>query len=501
MEWNRFQTNPGPEFIKKMDFFFGLDLLGLPFIAILQHSAGVNQCFFSRIYRNFIFLFLAALLFSTIHCRPGKGISKEPTADAMGTWKEWSDLTPFIRIAQDYAPPSTTAALQEMAKLLRQHKPKTADRKLAELADSEGRHWIAVARSNVAAFYFTVCVRGVAWRLEDGDGKQVPTRRIDVSEDTKIEPGDVSVESMLTNLDAATQAKIPALATQARIARARVTAFVRQCAPNDEVAQMSESTLKNDLATLAAEHHLTPDLAYLWAGFQYSEFSGAAAKPFLLQAREAGFDEPSLVYMLAVIALEQRDFDKADQYASEAFAAYQKLEDRMQMAQTLFIRGEVARAKQQAKAARSHYEAAVKLAPNHPSALLGITMMVLDSAGEQAAIAYLYQALPNILFHGPFTQVQAESAAQNIEALIVSIKDPGLASICREALLYDIDAEPQALRRGLRYLYVATLDVRLGAYEQARGHGVLAQDEFLESEFPELFASEVETFLDHLRSL
>lgn len=419
----------------------------------------------------------------------------------MGTWKEWFDLTPLIKIAQTYAPPSTTNVLQDMAKMLQQHKPKTADQKLVELADSEGRHWIAVARGNLAAFYFTVCIRGVAWRLEDGDSNQVANRRIDFSEDAKIEPGDISVESMLTDLDAATQTKIPALVTQARIARARVTAFVRQCAPNAEVAQLSETTLKTDLATLAAESHLTPDLAYLWAGFQYSEFSGAAAKPFLLQAREAGFDEPALIYMLAAIALEQRDFAKASQYANEALDAYQKLDDNMQMAQVLFIRGEVARANHQLKAARNDYETALKLAPNHPSALLGITMMILEAKGEQTAVSYLYQALPNILFQGLLTEVQAESAAQNIEALIVSVKDPGLASVCRDALLYDIDTEPQALRRGLRYLYVATLDVRLGAYEQARGHGVLARDEFASSEFPELFANEVENFLEHLRSL
>lgn len=37
-----------------------------------------------------------------------------------------------------------------------------------------------------------------------------------------------------------------------------------------------------------------------------AEFSGAAAKPFLLLAREGGYTNPSVVYMLGVIALERR---------------------------------------------------------------------------------------------------------------------------------------------------------------------------------------------------
>jgi hypothetical protein len=41
---------------------------------------------------------------------------------------------------------------------------------------------------------------------------------------------------------------------------------------------------------LAAENHLTPDLAYMWAGVQMQTYSGAAARPFLLQALEGGFD-------------------------------------------------------------------------------------------------------------------------------------------------------------------------------------------------------------------
>jgi hypothetical protein len=37
------------------------------------------------------------------------------------------------------------------------------------------------------------------------------------------------------------------------------------------------------------------------------------------------------------------------------------------------------------------------------------------------------------------------------------------------------------VRRGLRYFFAATLDVRLGEYEVAHGHGVLAKEEFAES--------------------
>ena len=43
-----------------------------------------------------------------------------------------------------------------------------------------------------------------------------------------------------------------------------------------------------------------------------NEYSGAAARPFLLQAQEGGYRDPSVSYLLAVIALEQGDHDRAD---------------------------------------------------------------------------------------------------------------------------------------------------------------------------------------------
>ena len=131
---------------------------------------------------------------------------------------------------------------------------------------------------------------------------------------TKIGPGDLSVEALLTNLDDAIEAgkQSPALATQARIARVRVTGFVASCPANPEVEKRASGVMNSDLATLAAENHLTPDLAYMWAGVQIQAYSGAAARPFLLQALEGGFDDPSVTYMLAAIAFEQSELAEAE---------------------------------------------------------------------------------------------------------------------------------------------------------------------------------------------
>ena len=253
--------------------------------------------------------------------RPPEAGAAQDSA-AMGTWNAWLDLQPLVEVARSHAPAKTFTGIEQAGKLLHDGKAKSADKVLSALADSEGRHWISVARADLAALYFTRCIRGVVWRLEDLTDKSAPSRRSDFSEDTKIEPGDVSVEAMLTNLDAAIGIKDPVLQTQARIARARVTAYSARCAANDDVAELSEGILKTDLATLAAEGHLTPDLAYLWAGVQMADYSGAAAKPFLLLAREGGYDDPSVVYMLGVIALEQRDLERADAYAIESAAIY-----------------------------------------------------------------------------------------------------------------------------------------------------------------------------------
>ena len=414
----------------------------------------------------------------------GKDKSKPPEAGsaqesaAMGSWNAWLDLGPLLEVARSHAPPKTVVAIEQASKLLRDGKAKTADRGLAMAADSEGRHWVSVARADLAALYFTRCIRGVVWRLEDLTAKTQPTRRSDFSEDTKIEPGDVSVEALLTNLDLAVSAKEPALQIQARIARARVTAYSARCAANDEVARMSEGILKSDLATLAAEGHLTPDLAYLWAGVQMAEYSGAAAKPFLLLARDGGYTDPALTYMLGVIALEQRDLGPADAYAVESAKIHEKLGDKDQHAQSLFLRGEVARARKDPAAARKHYEAAQQLSPGHPAAVLGVARIVLSAEGSSRAIAYIQKALPQIVLTGPLSGDRLRIAATNLEALSMLATESEVAALCRDAMLAEVELEPDVVRRGLRYFIAATLDARLGEYTHARAHAVLARDEF-----------------------
>lgn len=418
-------------------------------------------------------------------------------ATAMGSWVEWQDLEPLVSVARDQADERTVAVLTEASTLLREGKPATADRRLAAAADGAGRHWIAVARGDLAALYFTVCIRGVAWRLEDGERGGVTDREVDFSEERRLEPDDVSVEATLTNLDAAVATEIESLQVQARIARARVAAFTERCPPNEDVAGLALRILENDLATLAAEGHLTPDLAYLWAGVQMTRFSGAAARPFLLQAREGGFDHPAVTYMLAVIALESSELKKADELAAQAVAAYAEAGEREQEAQGWFIRGEAARQGKDRAAARRHFEAALERMPSHIPALLAIAGMVHEAKGADAAVAYVHGVLPSLLLPGELDAERAREAAGNVEALVIVADQPFLAQLCRDALLYDIDEEPDPLRRGIRYFYAATLDVRLREYEIALGHGVLAKEELEQSDVPPPL--DVQRFLDRLR--
>lgn len=406
--------------------------------------------------------------------------SAAASAAAMGTWPEWRDLTPLVEAARAHATKPTIAALERARGLLREGKARAADRALAELADSDGRHWIATARADLASLYFTVCLRGIAWRLPETIEAH-NRRSVDFDEGVKIEPGDVAIEALLTALDGAVDSQVPALSTQGRIARARTTAYVGRCAPNDDVAQLAQAIFKSDLAQLAAEGHLTPDLAYLWGGVQLGEYSGAAARPFLLQAREAGFDDPAVPYMLAVIALEQRELEQAEKYAKEAITAFTALKDPVQEAQAHFVVGEIARARKDGKAALGGYEAALKRDPEHTAALLGLVRVHLEEDGEIAATRALSARLRGILGEGELGADKAKAAADTLESMVILIAEPPIASACRAALLQDIDGEPDALRRGLRYYFAATLDIRLAEFQSAKGHAVLARDEIAES--------------------
>jgi len=169
----------------------------------------------------------------------------------------------------------------------------------------------------------------------------------------------------------------------------------------------------------------------------------------------------------------------------------------MQEAQCWFIRGEVERERDQPKRARERYEHAMKLMPAHVAAMVGVAGLERERAGNEAAIGYLHAQLSNLVLEGELDEDRARTADANVQALVIlTNEDLDLAEISRDALLLEIDAEPDPFRRGLRYYYAATLDVRLGDYTRARGHGAFARDELAESKLGELV--DVARFLEHL---
>jgi tetratricopeptide (TPR) repeat protein len=419
----------------------------------------------------------------------------------MGSWPAWQDLGPLLDVAESHVDPNSWQALEQAQLALREGKPLAADRELAKVASGASRHWIAIARADLAALYFTTCIRGVAWRLPEQAGAQ--ERSVDFDPATKVLPGDLSVEALLTNLDDALQAGEPdsSLATQARIARVRVTSFAASCPANDEVERRAVAIMNGDLATLAAENHLTPDLAYVWAGLQFQTYSGTAARPFLLQAREGGFDDPSVGYMLAMIAFEQREYDEADALAAEAAKAYAEFGDPVQRAQCSLLRGEVALAAERFDDARKHFTAALELAPQQVGALVGLADVTRRDRGALAAAEQLHAHIVALTGDTDLDDHSAPILVDTIEALVIIIANASeleLAQITREALLMTIDAEPDPYRRGLRYFYAATLEVQLGDYQAAQGHATTAQLEFEESGLPVPEKADPRAFLDRL---
>lgn len=419
----------------------------------------------------------------------------------MGSWPAWQDLSPLIEVAKAHTDGSALEAMQQAQELLHEGKAASADKLLAAAASSSGRHWIAVARADVAALYFTTCIRGVAWRLPDGPGPH--ERTVDYDPQTKVAPGDLSVEALLTNLDDAIEAGkgSPALATQARIARVRVTGFAASCPPNDEVGKRASMIMNSDLATLAAEKHLTPDLAYMWAGVQMQTYSGAAARPFLHQALEGGFDDPSVTYMLAAIAYEQGELDEAERLAADAADRYAELGDLSQRAQVSALRGEIALMAKRWEPAAKHFELAVELLPNHTGAMLGIAEVERERSGVIEASERLTKLIRGLtLEEQELDELLALGIVDDLESLVIMANQDELeiAQITRNALLFEIDLEQDPFRRGLRYFYAAALEVRLGDYDSARGHAATAGMEFDETWVPIPAKADPRAFLDRL---
>jgi tetratricopeptide (TPR) repeat protein len=445
-------------------------------------------------------LLLGGVSVSGLGCA-GKSAGKRGVEVPMGSWPAWQDLSPLIEVAEAHVDEPTLAVLEQARVLLREGKAHSADQALSAASSSAGRHWIAVARADLASIYFTTCIRGVAWRLPDDPGPH--ERTVDYDPATKVGPGDLSVEALLTNLDDALEAgkESPALVTQARIARVRVSAFAASCPANAEVERQAAAVMNSDLATLAAENHLTPDLAYMWAGVQMQTYSGAAARPFLHQALEGGFDDPSVTYMLAAIAYEQGELDSAESLAADAAARYEQLGDVAQRAQISALRGEIALAGKKHDVAQRHFELAIELLPDHTGAMLGLAEVERARNGPLAASERLTDSI-RALTRGAAELDEAEALEMidELESLVI-IAGGGeieIAQITRDAMLFQIDLEPDPLRRGLRYFYAAALEVRLADYDSARGHAATAAMEFEETWLTIPEKADPRVFLDRL---
>jgi len=453
--------------------------------------------------RFILFAILAGSAATLCACKrsvPPEAAPGAANATAMGTWDAWRDLSPLVDVASTHAPEPALVALRDASALLQRGKARSAEKVLSEASSGAGRHWIAVARANLAALHFTTCIRGVAWRLAEGKAPHATERLVDFDESTRLEPGDVSVEALLTNLQEPIASEIPALVIQARIARARVASFTERCPANADVEEMARTTAEGDLAVLAAEGHLTPDLAYLWAGVQMTRFSGAAARPFLLQAQAGGFDHPAVVHMLAAIAFELRELDNAESLAEQALKTYAGVKDASGQAQVWHLRGEIAWArggKEAMSSARERYEKALSLDPQYVPAVLSLASLALEDGRGSDAVDLVHRHLGDLVGKETMDEPGMQDAAANLEGLVVLTEEPAMVQLVRDALLLRIDAEPDAARRGLRYFFAATLDARLQEYQMAHGHGVLARDEFEESPLDP--PMDIDAFLDRVQ--
>jgi hypothetical protein len=415
----------------------------------------------------------------------------------MGSWDEWQTLDPLVRAGIEHVDDPTRAALLDARQLLARGLARSADERLREVGGGSGKHWIAVARADLVATHYAVCTRGVALRLEDLELPPAPPddaargkrpraaprrqppkdRRVDMRVDTKLGPSDVSIEALLENLEAALATKDRTLLVQGRIARARLLLAVAQCPANDEVAERASATLRADLAILASEAHLTPDLALAWGGAIYAEYSPSAARPFVQQAVDGGYPDPVTHLMLATISLEERDTAGAERDGQLAAERYLEFGARPQAAQAFAIRGDAARLDGDIARATRHYAAALDHDPAESRALVGNTRMMLDARGGEAARDDLARRLAALAAHAVDADTVIDAGAA-LEGFVAALADDlELSELARDAVVARIDQEEGPLARALRYTIAAMLDARLGDAERARGHAATAEAE------------------------
>lgn len=415
-------------------------------------------------------------------CR-GRGVpgAARPDETDTGDWAAWLRLEPVVDAARHHASAPIADGIAEAGALAARGRIRAADARLARLAAAGGDPWVAVARADLAAFYFVQCVKGVAFRLADTEPGVAPPvgarERID-GEDVRVAPEDVSVEALLEGLERALAMQVPELTVHAQMARARVAAYAAACPPNPEVARRAAEVMRADLAELAAAGRLAPDLAFMWGGIQMSEYSGAAARPFLHQARKGGFDDPSLPLMLAIADKDAGDLRAARTWALEARARFSASKDQGLEAEAEFLLGELAALEGDVAGATRHYRAARRLDPRHVHALIGEATIRLRTSGEADAVDFLARTLADSFAPKAWTAETAEAIVAFGEGLVLAAGDePALVQALRDALLRDVDAAPDGAARALRYFFAATLDARLAEYERARGHALLARQE------------------------
>jgi tetratricopeptide (TPR) repeat protein len=449
---------------------------------------------------KFVLCFLASL--TATACAPLRSDRQDSAVSPESMWSQWGRLAPILLIAsQRVQDPHSRTLLKNLEKDIDRGDWRRAQLELIKKRDGVDRHWMTVIRANLAALHYVDCFAGLTLRLPTAQ-TMVQARAIHREAPEKAEPGDISIEELLVALDEATLDQDFALQTQSRIARARMSAIVALCPANQLVAKRAQEQLAADLSMLAAAGHLAPDLAYLWAIDRLNQGLPNAASPHLLAAREGGYLDPHVDLLLAQIDLELGFLDSAREAIMRAEKHEPSEVGEAWLAEVLSLRGDIEWARNDLTAAKLAYERAEKLAPANPAAALGKARIAIHKQKLDIAVGEIRRAMEN--------QASAESLTGDRQArerltiffdqLLLTIeREPALAEAIEEALVTDIHSDASPVRRAYRYLALATLNVRTGDLELARGRAVLARDAWLESGLPDEIESEA--FMRHLDAL
>lgn len=377
-------------------------------------------------------------------------------------WTQWYQMQLPVQIASAQVSPEQARKFKRFQKQVQAGNYRDA---LATIQDPgkslQDQAWTHIVTGQLAGLHTRSC-EGGQW-LYFSEPK--PSKR-----------ARLSMLNVLDKLSSLRKSKESTIATQAKTASARVMVIARDCPGASTVQNKAKRELPAILAELAQAQStsLPPDLAYLWATLLLEQEQWSKARHWLKVAKDQGLDDPRITLAEAQAHYGEGDYALAlSRSVQGAKAIPQDFKGPAADAWTLAARS--AWAMNKATLAAKHLKRALQSDPVHPGAW---ALRILMRAEPTSACTDQLPARLEPLWDIPWAQ--SPTLFWLLDDVLVLLDQEGEAALrcLAQALVWNIDQEPDPALRGIRYFYAATLDTRLGDLPGALGRALLARAEF-----------------------